>query len=140
MSTLTTVVSQVTYRHLILPEDLNSPTNVIPADCHIENKELNRGLMQVRASFKQRTKIRLNFDVLSRYRSRCAYRRTLGTSLTLDCPTPEQAELVIEAIRGFVMSLDGKWLTAQQDGQSAANPLPIGGQSGGDHGKTDAGK
>jgi len=31
--------------------------------------------------------------------------------MVLDCPTPEQAELAIEAILSFAQSLDGIWLS-----------------------------
>jgi hypothetical protein len=38
-------------------------------------------------------------------------------SVTVACPTPEQAELAIEAILSFAQSLDGKWLAPSEPAQ-----------------------
>lgn len=98
-------------RNYFIPQgDLTLPHRTRRIPISTEERLQNQARLLVRHSFNQRTQLRLFFDCLTRQSGRSTYKRMLGQTVYLDCPTPEQAELAIEAILAFAQSLDGKWL------------------------------
>jgi hypothetical protein len=126
------------FKYFIPKADLAAPFRSRRQKARLEDKHLNRARLEVRRSLSQRCNIRLYFDCLTRHRGQSVYKRILGNTVYLDCPTPEQAELAIEAILCFAQSLDGKWLApaeptqavdTQAQAQSAGDSQTIGSAS-----------
>jgi hypothetical protein len=107
--------------YMVRSEDLTAPLIVLRDGLQTLQRQVNLGLMHVRHSLRQRTNIRLTFDCLVRRERGSTYKRLSQMSARLSCPTPEQAELAIDAILAFAQSLDGKWL-APRDAQATDQP------------------
>ena len=101
--------------YMVRSEDLTAPLIVLRDGLQTLQRQVNLGLMHIRHSLRQRTNIRLTFDCLVRRERGSTYKRLSQMSARLSCPTPEQAELAIDAILAFAQSLDGKWLAPAQD-------------------------
>jgi hypothetical protein len=110
------------YKHektyFVRAQDLRSPVSVARDNVHAITRARNRGVLEVRHSLAQRTNIRINVDCLTRVGNRTTYKRLAQLAAILSCPTPEQAELAIEAILSFAQSLDGKWLAPAEPTQA----------------------
>jgi hypothetical protein len=102
----------------IRKENLSLPVSVRRESPRIEDKAQNSATLQVRHSLSQRTILRLGVEVLTKYRGKSVYRRLKMSACYLSIPTPEQAELAIEAILTFAQSLDGKWLAPSESAQT----------------------
>jgi len=87
-------------------------------------RQRNRGILDVRHSLGQRTNIRIGCEGLARIGVSTGYKRLRHCAVFLSCPTPEQAELAIEAILSFAQSLDGIWLTASPELSQVAPTEP----------------
>jgi hypothetical protein len=79
---------------------------VVQADEQAQNK----AILGVAETLGRRTQIRLSTEVWCKWRGRWRYKRMRARHVTVNCPNPEQAELVIEAISVFSQSLEGMWL------------------------------
>ena len=122
------------FKYFIPKADLTAPFRTKRQQPLIDDAHVNHARLEVRRSLSQRCSIRLYFDCLTRYRGKSLYKRMRGTTVYVDCPTPEQAELAIEAILSFAQSLDGKWLAPstqenQALTQSAGDSQGIGSSS-----------
>jgi hypothetical protein len=106
------------YKFFIPRQDRSLPHRTRRIELALEDKLKNDARLLVRESLGQRTQLRLFFDCLTRARGRSTYKRLLGQTVYLDCPTAEQAELAIEAILSFAQSLDGKWLAPAEPAQA----------------------
>lgn len=95
----------------VFAQDRTLPTRVRTEQARVETKFHNSGVMQVRHSLGQRTNLRVNFEVATRSKGTTVYRRLRQRAAFISCPNPDQAELVVDAIMAFALSLDGKWLT-----------------------------
>ena len=118
---------------LIRRQDLTQPILTMRQPLQSGERESNRGILDVRHSLGQRTNIRIGCDALTRIGVSTPYRRLRHCAVFLSCPTPEQAELAIEAILSFAQSLDGIWLAPPTQAidnkpaeQSAVDPQAIG--------------
>jgi hypothetical protein len=116
-----TVILKREKTYVVRIQDLNSPVAVLKSTATLFARACNSALMYVRHSLNQRTHVRMTFDAATRVCNRSVYRRLQQVGLVLDCPTPEQAELAIDAILAFAQSLDGKWL-APRDAQATDQP------------------
>lgn len=73
--------------------------------------EHNRMILNERELADKRTMIRISPTVYARsYSGRLRYLHLREHNLNLSCPSPRQAELLLQAIRRFVESLDGSLL------------------------------
>jgi len=110
-----TVILRRERTYFVKTEVLTSPTAVARDTLQMIPRAENKAVLEVRHSLQQRTKIRLSFDCLVRGCKQSSYKRLKQMGCLLSCPTPEQAELAIEAILSFAQSLDGIWLTASPE-------------------------
>ena len=58
----------------------------------------------------RRAQIRVSTEVWCKWGGRWRYKRLRASHVTVSCPSPEQAELAIEALISFLKQLDGKFL------------------------------
>lgn len=100
---------------LIRRQDLTQPILTMRQTLQLGERQRNRGILDVRHSLGQRTNIRIGCEGLTRIGVSTGYKRLRHCAVFLSCPTPEQAELAIEAILSFAQSLDGIWLTASPE-------------------------
>jgi hypothetical protein len=119
-----TVILKREKTYVVRIQDLNSPVAVLKSTATLFARACNSALMYVRHSLNQRTHVRMTFDAATRVCNRSVYRRLQQVGLVLDCPTPEQAELAIDAILAFAQSLDGKWLAPAADLSNSQVPQP----------------
>ena len=110
--------------YIVRTEDITAPLIVQRDSLETWNKMENSVRLNIRHSLSQRTNIRLQFDCLVKLDRRSAYKNLKRMSARLSCPTPEQAELAIDAILAFAQSLDGKWLAPAQDSSNSQIPQP----------------
>jgi hypothetical protein len=90
--------------------DRNAPITVKIPELQDHEQAQNRAIMGVAESLGRRTQIRVSADVWAKWNGRWGYRRLRARHVTINCPTPEQAQLAIETIVKFAELLDGKWL------------------------------
>lgn len=100
----------ITHSYFFRREDCSYPIAAKRACMQVDSKAFNLGTLLVRESLGQRTLIRLGTECFTTRKGKRTYARLRGTNVTLSCPSSQQAELAIEAILEFAMSLDGKWL------------------------------
>ena len=92
--------------------DRNAPNAVrIPA-MQADQQAQNKAILGVAEIMGRRTQIRISPEVWCKWRGRWRYKRLRARHVTISCPSPEQAELALQAIVGFVQSLDEKWLAS----------------------------
>jgi hypothetical protein len=95
----------------ILREDTSAPTTVEIHDVQDETRAENKAVMVVSETLGRRVRVRIQPEIWVKWGGkRWNYRRARQRGVTLSCPSPEQAELAIEAISAFTKSLEGKWL------------------------------
>jgi len=90
--------------------DKDSPIAVKVPTLHADEQAQNRAILGVAEILGRRTQIRVGIEVWCKWRGRWRYKRMRAQHVTLSCPNPEQAELVIEAFSRFLKSLDGNFL------------------------------
>ncbi len=100
----------VSPRQPLLIEDLSVPSIVRKLESPRESFAVNRGLLSVSESLKQRVKLRLDFETNVSWHGQRSYKRLRHVSVLVSAPSPEQAELFIQAIHDFAATLNGKWL------------------------------
>ena len=107
--TLATVTAR---KRPILREDTSAPTTVEMHDMQDETRAENRAVMGVSEILGRRVRVRFQPEIWVKWGGkRWNYRRARQCAVTVSCPSPEQAELVMQAILAFAKSLGGKWLT-----------------------------
>src|SRR5262249_5344946 len=90
--------------------DRNAPITVKVPEVQDHEQAQNRAIMGVAESLGRRTQIRVSVDVWIKLGGRWPYKRLRARHITINCPSPEQAEIVIEAIVKFTKSIDGNLL------------------------------
>jgi len=63
----------------------------------------------------RQTQIRISPEVWCKWRGRWRYKRLRARHVTISCPDPDQAELVVEVVARFMRQLEGKWLAPPPD-------------------------
>ena len=96
--------------YLTFPVDKNAPITVRTPKMQAEHQAQNEGLLGVAEILGRRTQIRISPEVWCKWRGRWRYKRLRARHVTISCPNPEQADLVLDAIARFAESLDGKSL------------------------------
>ncbi len=95
----------------ILREDTTVPNKVDVHQVQDQTRAENRAVMAVSEILGRRVRIRIQPEIWVKWGGRrWNYRRARQCGVTVSCPSPEQAELVIQAIAAFAQSLEGKWL------------------------------
>jgi hypothetical protein len=90
--------------------DRDAPNAVrIPA-MQADQQAQNKALLGVAEIMGRRTQIRISPEVWCKWQGRWRYKRMRARHVTISCPSPEQAELALEAIVSFAQTLEGKWL------------------------------
>jgi hypothetical protein len=83
---------------------------------------LNSGLLNIREIQGKRVLVKLAFETFVRFKGKTGrYKRLRGNAVTFSCPNAQQAQLVMDAVLQFSLSLDGKWLVAPEPTQSATD-------------------
>jgi hypothetical protein len=108
----------------ILHEDTGVPITVEVHDVQDETRAENRAVMAVSETLGLRVRVRIQPEIWVKWGGkRWNDRRARQCGVTMSCPSPEQAELAIEAISAFAQSLEGKWLAAATLGESESASL-----------------
>jgi hypothetical protein len=90
--------------------DRHAPIAVRVPTLQADEQAQNKAILGVAEILGRRTQIRVSPEVWCKWQGRWRYKRMRARHVTVNCPNPEQATLVIEAILAFAKSLDGKWL------------------------------
>ena len=90
--------------------DRNAPITVRTPDMQADQQAQNKAVMGVAEILGRRTQIRISPEVWCKWRGKWRYKRLRARHVTISCPNPAQAELVVEAVATFVRQLEGKFL------------------------------
>src|SRR5262249_3417059 len=90
--------------------DRDAPITVRVPTVHADEQAQNKAILGISEILGRRTQIRVSTEVWCNWRGRWRYKRLRARHVTISCPNPEQAELVIEAVAAFAKSLEGLWL------------------------------
>jgi len=90
--------------------DRNAPLAVRTPSVQADQQAQNKGIMGVAEILGRRTQIRISPEVWCKWRGRWRYKRLRARHVTISCPSPEQAELALEAVVRFAGLLDAKCL------------------------------
>ena len=95
----------------ILRENTDSP-NIVDRACMQETTRAeNWAIMAASESLGRRVRVRIQPEIWVKWGARgWNYRRARQQYVTISCPSPEQAQLAIDAILCFAESLNDKWL------------------------------
>lgn len=98
----------------------SGPTSVHTTSMHTAD---NVGALCAHHAKGYRIKLRLVPELCAKRSKHWTYER-LHCRIALSCPTPEQAQLALDAIARFAASLDGIWLAPATTAPTAAAPTP----------------
>ena len=102
----------------ILREDTSVPITVDIPRMQDATRAENRAVMAVSETLGRRVRVRIQPEIWVKWGGkRWNYRRARQRGVTVSCPSPEQAELAMEAILAFAQSLEGKWLAPSPEVQ-----------------------
>jgi hypothetical protein len=104
-----------TYKPPLILHDLTTSNVVQPALVPPASKAVNRAILSVHESMRQRVKLRVGVEAWTSWSGQRAYKRLRGQHVLVSCPNAEQAELFIQAVHEFAMSLNGKWLASKPE-------------------------
>jgi hypothetical protein len=90
--------------------DKNAPLAVRVPSVHTDQQAQNKMLLGIPETLGRRTQIRISAEVWCVWSGRWRYKRTRARHVTISCPTPGQAEALIELVCQLLKSLDGQWL------------------------------
>lgn len=112
-----------------MAEKPGDPTSVpITVDMpHVQDttRAENRAVMAVPESLGRRVRVWIQPEIwVKRGGKRWNYRRARQRAVTVSCPSPEQAELAIDAILAFAQSLNSKWLAPALEAQEQYRKTP----------------
>ena len=93
--------------------DRDAPITVRVPVVHADEQAQNQAILGIANLLGRRTQIRVSIEVWCKWRGRWRYKRLRASHLTISCPNPEQAELVIETLIVFLQRLDGKFLATR---------------------------
>lgn len=82
----------------------------------VDEQAQNQAILGVAETLGRRTQIRISTEVWCKWRGRWRYKRTRARHVTISCPDPRQASLVIDAVQRFIASLEGKVLAPSPRG------------------------
>jgi hypothetical protein len=99
----------------VVVHDLSVPNVVQVPETPDDSRAINRGMLSVPQTLARRTKVRIDAELWVKWHGRRTYKRLRGSSVLLNAPNAEQAELFIQAIHDFAASLNGKWLAAKPE-------------------------
>jgi hypothetical protein len=104
--------------------DRNAPLTVRVPTMQAEQQAQNRALLSIAEILGRRTQIRISPEVWCKWHGRWRYKRLRARHVTISCADPDQAGLVLEALVGFLRTLDGKWLTYAPEAAPGALETP----------------
>ena len=90
--------------------DRDAPITVKVPVLHAEERAQNRAILGVAETLGRRTQIRISAEAWCKWSGKWRYKRLRSRHVTVSCPNPEQAELVIDTSISFLEQLHGLFL------------------------------
>ena len=101
-------------KHPFLREDTSAPISVEVHDVQDDARAQNHAVMEMCNTMGRRVRIRIQPEVWVKWGGKWNYKRARQRAVTLSCPSPEQAELLIDAIMETLRVFDGKFVAGSR--------------------------
>ena len=97
----------VSRNYLTFGVDRDAPITVKVPVVQVDEQAQNQAILGVAELLSRRSQIRISVEAWCKWNGKWRYKRLRARHVTISCPNPEQAELVIEVLTTFLQQLDG---------------------------------